>query len=103
MNRRWFFGVLAAAALLPKRAVGKAFRAGFKIPRPTGTTAWTFRIIEEDIFGRTRICEQRCENDALVAGLPVAFRRAVGSRVRTIISLPKGRYRHICRWTESTA
>ena len=35
MNRRWFFGLLAAAALLPKKAVGKAFRAGHKIPRFT--------------------------------------------------------------------
>ena len=45
MNRRGFFWLLAAVALLPKRAVGqlkynyytfvgKAYRAGFMIPRP---------------------------------------------------------------------
>ena len=44
MNRRWFFGLLAAVALLPKLAVGqlkytsytfvgKSHRAGWMIPR----------------------------------------------------------------------
>lgn len=45
MSRRGFFGLLAAVLLLPKRVYaltynryefdGKAFRAGFKIPRGT--------------------------------------------------------------------
>ena len=112
MNRRMFFGLLAAVALLPKRAVGKACRAGFMIPRGRclgkfhhnwrAVTAYTFRIINEDIYGKTRLVEQVWEDDVFVASLPVAFRRA-SNRVKTTITLPKGRYRHTCRWIESIA
>ena len=91
MNRRWFFGCLAAAALLPQRAVGQL-----------KYTSYTFRIVNEDLYGKTRLLEQQWENDVFVTGLPVAFRRA-SNRVKSTIILSKGRYRHICRWTESTA
>lgn len=58
MNRRWFFGLLAAAALLPKRAVGqleytfyvfvgKSHRAGRMIPRPVSKWLHDFRWCEK--------------------------------------------------------
>ncbi len=90
MNRRGFFGLLAAIALLPKPAVGQL---KYKV------YTFRFRIINEDVFGKTRTCEQQWESDAFVTRLPVNFRRA-SNRVKSTITLPKGRYRHTCRWTE---
>ena len=88
--------------MLPKRAVGKAFRAGFEIQRPA-VTAYSFRVVNEDIYAQERLVEQVWENDVFAARLPVAFRKAIGRRVRRTTTLPKGRYRHICRWIEPIA
>lgn len=98
MNRRGFFGLLAAMALLPKRAVGQ-----LKYTSYTFTPWRKLKVIHADIYGKTRRMESRWEDDVFATSLPVRFRDAIGSRVRTTICLSKGRYRHICRWTESTA
>ncbi len=97
MNRRGFFGLLAAVALLPKRVVGQ-----LKYTSYTFTPWRKLRVIEEDIYGRTRRMESRWEDDVFASSLPVRFRDA-SNRVKTTTCLSKGRYRHICRWTESTA
>ena len=107
MNRRGFFGLLAAVALLPKSVVGKAHRAGFMIPRGrclgkfhhNWRAVKVIRTVNEDIFGGTRVLEASWE-DVYSTNLPYGFRRAIGRKIRTTIHLSKGRYRHICRWTE---
>lgn len=101
MNRRGFFGLLAAVALLPKKAVGKmmvgsAKRAGWNVPRPV-------HVVEEDIFGKTRLCESRWQDGVVRPRLPARFRVAVGRKVRSTVCLPQGRFRHVCRWTEQVS
>ena len=117
MNRRWFFGLLAAVALLPKRAagqlkytcytfvVGKAYRCGARIPRPTNKTdPFAEQCERHEIIGGPRF-NRRCQwvDTHKTYEFPVRFRKSLH---KTSLHEPLGDgsyWLHEFKWHEKTA